>query len=102
MKKKFTIEDIEEYLKILNFDWVEKYVYLAKLKKYEKATLCMFKNKPVYLYLQNRTSNQKSLPLVHITNDEFYLIHDVEKMDASKGWVDLLDEKTQKEDYNAN
>ena len=101
-KKKFTIDNIEEFLEEIGFKWIEKYVYLTKEKTYECATMNMFKMKPVYLYLMNKESNKKALPLVQITNDEFLIIQGESHLNASSAWASFLEEQTINVSSNGN
>lgn len=89
-KKKFTIQDIEKCLNELGFEWIERYVYNTKNKKYETAKMSHFKGTPTYVYIKN--DRRKFLATVTIKNEEFI----IEKLDATSLWNDILEEKTQK------
>lgn len=88
--KKFTIEDIEECLKELDFEWVDRYVFNSKKNQYEYAKLSHFTGKPAFLYLKRK---HYILTMVLITNEEFIISRNSTRLDASLLWKDKLEEK---------
>ena len=92
MKKIFTIDDIEEFLKELDFEWIDRYVYNTKTKEYERAKMSHFKDKPVFVYLKTLRNNRTSLVLITVTNHTFI----IDKLDASMCWKDTIETKNTK------
>ena len=88
--KKFTIEDINECLRILGFEWVERYVLNSKKKEYEYAELSHFSNKPVKIYIRKK---DYYLVTITVSNENFIVGHAGERLDASMIWQDLLNDK---------
>lgn len=92
-KKNFTLEDIENYLSDYGFVWKDKLVYNPNTRKYKPAKPSNF-NKDVFLLLKR--GSQDVLMLATISNSTFELRFDNNKMDATAGWVEMLEEKNKK------
>ena len=89
-RKKFTLEDIENYLEEFGFVWKQRLIYNPDTGKYRTAKLVDF-NKNVFMALK-RGSNE-TLMLSTITNSTFELRCDSNKLDASNGWFEFLEQK---------
>lgn len=85
-RKKYTIEQIEQLLNELDFEWVDRYVVVGK--SYEHAQLSYFKGKPVSIYIKR--NDQCRLITLSVSNKEFIICTEGAKLNASDSWQDLL------------
>lgn len=92
-RKKFTLDDIEKYLEEIGFIWKCKLIYNPNTDKYKTAQLANF-NKEVFIPLKR--ANREMLMLATISNSTFELKSDNNRLDASDGWFEYLEEKKSK------
>ena len=93
-KKKFTIEDIDNFLEELGFVWNEHLIYNSKKRNYETLSRNTFNGKPTFLSLKNLNNKHKYFALVEISDEVFTLSINNNRLDASDSWQEFLAEKT--------
>ena len=94
-KKNYTLEDIDNYLKELGFVWLDKLVYNPDTRRYRMAKPSNF-NKDIFLLLKR--GKYDVLMLATISNSLFELRTDCNKMNASAGWIEFLEEKNKQQE----
>lgn len=96
-KKKFTIDNIKEFIKELGFEWIDKLIYDSNNQKYRTAKMIDLKKENVKLLLKSVGKKQPFVAMATISNDEFAIFFGNSKMDASLVWKDfLLEQNDQK------
>ena len=85
-RKKYTIEQIEQLLNELDFEWVDRYMLVNGV--YEYAKLSYFKGNHVHVYV--RRNDQCRPVMLKVSNQEFIICTDNAKLNASDSWQDLI------------
>lgn len=89
MKKKFTIEDIDETLMRKGLYWVVKLVYHPSTDSYKEAKLKDFDKPAMLLILKNGTNIHQHLKL-EVDDDKFVFEIHGKKQDISDVWQEIL------------
>lgn len=89
--KKFTLDDIQDFLESIGFTWMDKQICVNG--KYRNAKIQDFKGKPVFLYLKMHVNSQYFLAKVDVTNTKFELNISTNTVKASSIWEEYLNEK---------
>lgn len=92
MKKRFTLDDIDELLEEIGFKWLDKQVRNIENNKYESAAIKHFKQPTTYLLIECE-NGQKFLISAQINQEQFIIRFDKTKLDLSQDWVDKLNNK---------
>ena len=92
MKKKFTLEDIQEFLEEISIKWIDKMVFDTHTNKYRRAMLKDFNPLITHLYLQTE-NGRKATVVAYISNDEFILKFSNAQVNMTKQWIERLNEK---------
>ena len=92
-KRRFTLEDIANFLEEIDLGWPDRLIYDPNTRKYKKATITKF-SKPVFVYLKKK--EQPMLMLATISNESFELSQGTSRLDATTLWNDYLVAKENK------
>lgn len=90
-KRKFTTENIKEYLLRLGFNWLDKTVYDAVTTNYRKFKESDYRKHSIILYLQNPMGANFNA-LCEISETNFIVTIGNQKLNDSNGWQDYLNE----------
>lgn len=90
-KRNYTLDNIKQFLEEFGFEWVDYLVFDSKSQKYKTAKISMFNGSYITLYLKRK--NAKMLALLTVSNEEFVLSVERNKLNASEAWKEFLIEQ---------
>lgn len=93
MKLDFTLDQIEEFLKDLGFEWNGRMIVDSKKEEYRRAQLKDFK-KPVWLCLKNENKKEIIQALTFVDKETFKLLRMEFKANLSSAWKDYINNKS--------
>lgn len=89
VKKNFTLEDVENMIEEIGFEWVDRLVYNPNNEKYKSLKSNSFK-KPIFMSLKNKLNGLRVLAMAEINNETFILKWSSAKLDVSEDWKENL------------
>ena len=95
-KRKFTLDNIENFLLEFGFAWVNRMIYNPNTNKYKELKNNIFDGKAKFISLKNEINKQRVLMLVEIDDEHFVMSADKYKIEASEAWKEFLLENENK------